>query len=115
MGFSSPTLDADGSASFASLPNGVWSSQGRGDVWVTSPPLYRGWRFGAEGIVAGTARSDGGRTAAAQGVGELLWSAPRWGFGIGAGPSGGRGGGQASGAGGRTRAGGGWGVRRAEG
>ena len=43
IGFSSPTLDADGSASFASLPDGVWSSQGRGDVWVTSAPLYRGW------------------------------------------------------------------------
>ncbi len=108
IGFSSPTLDADGSASFASLPNGVWSSQGRGDVWVTSPPLYRGWRFGAEGIVAGTARSDGGRTAAAQGVGELLWSAPRWGFGIGAGPSGGRSVDQSSVTAWRTRARGWW-------
>src|SRR5256712_12290060 len=86
IGFSSPPLDADGSASFASLPNGVWSSQGRGDVWVTSPPLYRGWRFGAEGIVAGTARGGGGRTAAGPGGGGAPWLAARWGVGGRGGP-----------------------------
>src|SRR2546428_10843736 len=92
IGFSSPTLDADGSASFASLPNGVWSSQGRGDVWVTSPPLYRGWRFGAEGIVAGTGGGGGGGPPGAQGVGGGLWAGPAWGCGIGAGRAGGGGG-----------------------
>ena len=40
-------------------------------------------------MVAGTSRTDGAWTAAAQGIGELLWSRPRWGMGLGAGPAGG--------------------------
>jgi len=38
-------------------------------------------------MLAGTTRTGGEWTAAAHGLGELLWSAPRWGFGFGAGPS----------------------------
>jgi len=41
------------------------------------------------GFVAGTSRTDGAWTAAAQGIGELLWSRPRWGMGLGVGPAGG--------------------------
>ena len=85
--YGSATVAADASGSFASLPDGVWSSQGRGDLWVTSPPLVGAWRVGAEGILAGTSRTDGGWTTAAHGLGELLWSRPGWGFGLGAGPS----------------------------
>jgi len=88
-GFASPNLVADVSGSFASLPGAAWSSQGRGDVWIASAPLLHGWRLGMEGVVAGTSRTDGAWTAAAQGIGELLWSRPRWGMGLGAGPAGG--------------------------
>jgi Glycogen recognition site of AMP-activated protein kinase len=87
--YGSQTLAVDASASFASLPDGIWSSQGRGDLWVTSRPLVGAWRIGAEGILAGTNRTDGGWTTAAHGLGELLWSRPGWGFALGAGPSGG--------------------------
>ncbi|PYO67767.1 MAG: hypothetical protein DMD69_08920 [Gemmatimonadetes bacterium] len=85
--FASPTVSADVSSSFASLPGGVWSSQGRGDLWLASRPIRDGWRIGVEGILAGISWTDGGWTAAAHGIGELLWSRPRWGFGVGAGPS----------------------------
>jgi hypothetical protein len=85
--YASPAFTADVSGSFASLPGGVWSSQGRGDLWAQTPQFSDHWRLGGEGIVAGTASPGGGWTAAAHGIGELLWSAPRWGFGIGAGPS----------------------------
>ena len=87
--FASSNLAADVSGSFASLPDAEWSSQGRGDVWVASAPLIHGWRLGMEGVVAGTSRTDGAWTAAAQGIGELLWSRPQWGVGVGAGPAGG--------------------------
>jgi len=46
-------------------------------------------RFGGEAIGAGTTRTDGGWTAAAHGVAELLWDGRGWGIGLGAGPSGG--------------------------
>src|SRR5438093_1468445 len=85
--FAAPTVSADVSSSFASLPGGVWSSQGRGDLWLASRPIRDGWRIGVEGILAGISWTDGGWTAAAHGIGELLWSRPRWGVGVGAGPS----------------------------
>src|SRR5437899_837991 len=88
-GFASPNLAADVLGSFASLPGGVWSGQGRGDLWVASAPVFHGWRLGLEGVLAGTSRTDGAWTAAGQGIGELLWSQPQWGVGLGAGPSGG--------------------------
>lgn len=87
--YASPTLAIDVSGSLASLPGGVWSSQGRGDVWVASSPLLDGWRIAAEAVAAGTSLPDGVWTAGAHGVAEVLWSQPRWGLGIGAGPSGG--------------------------
>ena len=85
--YASPTLTADVSGSFASLPGGVWSSQGRVGLWAQTPPFAGGWRLGGEGIVTGTTNPGGGWTAAAHGIGELSRSAARWGFGVGAGPS----------------------------
>ncbi len=82
-----PTLSASGGASFASLPEAMWSLQGRGDVWGTGPRLGRALRLGGELISAGARRSDGSWSAAAHGVGELIWSRRRWGLGLGAGPS----------------------------
>ena len=85
--YASPALTADVSGSFASLPGGIWSSQGRGDLWAQTPALADRLRLGAEGTVAGTTSPGGGWTAGAHGIGELLWSASRWGFGLGGGPS----------------------------
>ncbi len=86
---SAPNLSATAAGTLASLPLGVWSSQGRVDVWTATPPVLGGLRFGVEAIGAGTARTDGGWTAAAHGVAELLWDGRTWGVGLGAGPSGG--------------------------
>jgi hypothetical protein len=85
--YAAGTLVADLSSGFASLPGGVWSAQGRFDSWGTTPPLAGGWRLGVEGIFTGTSLTGGGRTGAAHGVAELLWSTHAWGVGIGAGPS----------------------------
>jgi len=65
----------------------VWASHGRLYLWGMTPRVAGQWRLGAEGILTGTTQSGGGWTSAAHGVGELLWTAPRWGFGLGAGPS----------------------------
>src|SRR5438046_8753403 len=88
-GFASLNLAADVSGSFASLPGGVWSGQGRGDLWVASGAVFHEWRLGLEGVLAGTSRTDGAWTAAAQGNVGLLWSQPRCGVGLRAGPAGG--------------------------
>ncbi len=84
---STPRWTADLFGSVASLSGGTWSLQGRADIWAATAPLGDGFRLGAEGILAGTTRTDSGWTAAAHGIGELLWSAPKWGVGLGAGPS----------------------------
>src|SRR5207247_7204733 len=73
--------------SLASLPGGIWSLQGRTAVWAATRPLLGRMRLGAEGIGAGTRRTDGGWTAAVHGVGELLWWTGTGGVGAGAGPS----------------------------
>src|SRR2546422_209369 len=73
--------------SLASLPGGIWSLQGRTAVWAATRPLRGRMRLGAEGIGAGTRRTDGGWTAAVHGIGELLWWTGTWGVGAGAGPS----------------------------
>jgi len=75
--------------SLASLSGGAWSLQGRADVWAATQPLLSRVRFAAEGIWAGTRRTDGGWTAAAHGIGELLWWTSDWGMAVGVGPSGG--------------------------
>jgi hypothetical protein len=85
--FQSPSLSANVWGTFASLPFGQWSSQGRADLWTVTPPAFGGLRLGVQTIGAGTIRTDGGWSAAAHGVAEILWAAPRWGIGVGAGPS----------------------------
>ncbi len=82
-----PTLTASSGVSLASLPEDMWSLQGRGDVWSAGPRLGRSLRLGGEAIFAGALRSDGSWSAAAHGVAELIWSRRRWGLGVGAGPS----------------------------
>src|SRR5256885_311806 len=64
-------------------------SRGRGAFGVASGAVFHEWRLGLEGVLAGTSRTDGAWTAAAQGNVELLWSQPQWGVGLGAGPAGG--------------------------
>jgi AMP-activated protein kinase-like protein len=85
--FSSPSLVVRASGFVASLPGGTWAAQGRLNAWATTPRLTGRWRLGAEGIAIRTRYTGGNWTAAAHGVGELLWSSPHWGFAIGAGPS----------------------------
>src|SRR2546430_13836626 len=75
--------------SLASLPGGIWSLQGRADVWAATRPLRGRMRLGAEGIGAGTRRTDGGGTAAVHGIGEFPGGAGAWGVGVGGGPPGG--------------------------
>jgi hypothetical protein len=84
-----PNLAVTAAGALGSLPLGVWASQGRADIWTATPPAFAGLRFAAEAIGAGTTRTDGGWTAAAHGVAELLWDGRSWGVGLGAGPSGG--------------------------
>jgi len=71
----------------ASLPGGAWAGHGRLHFWGTSPRVTGRWHLGAEGILVGTSQTGGLWTAAAHGLGEVLWSATQWGFGLGAGPS----------------------------
>jgi hypothetical protein len=85
--FATPALVVQTSGYIASLPAGVWASNGRVQLWGVTPRVAGRWRLGAEGILTGTTRTGGAWTAAAHGVGELLWSTRRWGFGLGAGPS----------------------------
>ena len=85
--FTTARLTASGTATIASLPQQAWSTQGRGDVWVATRPLTAHLRLGAEAILAGTSRTDDGWSAAAHAVGEVFWFAPKWGAGLGLGPS----------------------------
>src|SRR2546429_4717245 len=64
--------------SLASLPGGAWSLQGRADVWAATRPLLGRMRLGAEGIWAGTRRTDGGLTAAGHRVGQGVWWKANW-------------------------------------
>jgi hypothetical protein len=85
--YSTPTLVAQATGYVASLPAGAWAGQAELHLWGTTPRIAGRFRIGAEGILDGTTRTGGARTAAAHGVGELLWSTPRWGLGLGVGPS----------------------------
>lgn len=83
--FTSFVVEASGAV--ASLPF-AWSSQGRASVWGVVAQLPRGLRIAGEATFAGTMLSNGGgSTAAAHGVGEVLWTRSNWGLGMGAGPS----------------------------
>ncbi len=85
--FDSPNTNLSVGGTLASVPLGVWSSQGRADLWLSTPPAFGGLRLGLQGTGAGTARTDGDWTAAAHGVAELLWAEQGWGIALGAGPS----------------------------
>lgn len=86
--YAAPTFTANLGSGLAILPGSVLYSQARADVWAATPPLGEPHlRLGVEGLWAGTARSDGARTAAAQGIVEMLWSTAAGGVGVGGGPS----------------------------
>jgi hypothetical protein len=85
--YASPGLFAGVSGTVALLGQGEWSDQGRANLWLASPPLLGRLRLAGDGTAAGTTHTGGPWTAAAHGLGELLWAAPRWGFGVAAGPS----------------------------
>lgn len=87
VGYVSPNFVAQATGYVASLPAGVWAGQGRLQLWGATPRVAGRWRLGTEGILEGTSRTGGSWTSAAHGLGELFWSSPRWGFGLGAGPS----------------------------
>lgn len=85
--YTSHPFGANLSGAIASLPGGEWTGQGLVGLSAVTASFARGGQFGLEAIFAGTTRTDGGPTAAAQAVGELRWSAASWGAGLGAGPS----------------------------
>ena len=85
--YTEAALLAQASGFVASLPNGVWATHGRLYFWGITPRLTGRWRLGTEEILTGTTETSAAATAAAHGVAELLWARPRWGVGLGAGPS----------------------------
>jgi hypothetical protein len=86
--YAAPTFTANLTGAVASLPDGAAYGQVRTDLWAASAPLGDPHlRWGFEGIGTAAARSNGGGTAAAHGIVEVLWSQPEWGVGAGGGPS----------------------------
>jgi AMP-activated protein kinase-like protein len=85
--YAPPGFVFDASGAVASLPGSAWSSQGRASFWGATHPVADALRLGGEATLAGTTLSTGGSTGAAHALAELLWSAPAWGVGVGAGPS----------------------------
>ena len=85
--YAAPTLTLNASGLLAALPQGDWFLQGHADGWTTTAPLADGVRLGLEAGWSGSTRTGGVETAAPYAVGEVLWAAPTWGFGLGAGPS----------------------------
>jgi AMP-activated protein kinase-like protein len=83
----SPNFTTSIVGSFAYLPQGIWSSQGRADVWISSPAAFGGVRLAVEGIGAGVTRTDGAWSRAASALGEVLYAGRSWGVALGAGPS----------------------------
>lgn len=84
---SSSTVFAGLSGSLSSLPDGVWSSQGRATLWLATPSLAGHFRLGTDGSLVGATTSGTPGTAAAHVLGELLYTARRSGIGLAAGPS----------------------------
>lgn len=87
LSYGARTFTANASGALAALPHNEWFLLGHSDGWVTTPPLTDAIRLGFEAGWTGSARTGGVRTAAPYAVAELLWAAPTWGFGVGAGPS----------------------------
>jgi len=46
--FDSPNTSLSFGGTLASVPLGVWSSQGRADVWVSTPPAFGGLHLGLQ-------------------------------------------------------------------
>ena len=85
--YATPSFVFVASGFVASLPASVWASHARLTFRGATPRVAGRWRLGTEAILTGTTWSGGGWTSAAHGLGELFWSAPTWGLGVGAGPS----------------------------
>ncbi len=79
--------NASGWGSAASLSDGLWAFEGRGDLIVTSEPLLPGFRAAVEGTGAASDLSDGLWSTAAYGIAEGQISIGGWGIGFGLGPS----------------------------
>jgi hypothetical protein len=82
-----PTFTTTIAGSFASLPLGIWSSQGRAEVWVSTPAVLGGVRAALDGVAADVSRTDGSWSRAAYGIAEVLYAGRRGGIAIGVGPS----------------------------
>lgn len=89
LSFNSTGVYSELNGVLASLSNGDWSGSGRGTLWLATSAFAGGFHLAADGTLAGTNRTGGPWTAAAHAAGELFWARSRWGFGLGAGPSGG--------------------------
>jgi hypothetical protein len=85
--FASPSVVVQASGYASSLPNSVWSGQGRLGLWGVTPPVLGPFRLGVDGNIGGTMRSGGRWTRAAHALAEAFWSGTTWGVGVGAGPS----------------------------
>ena len=87
LSYGAPTYTVNASGALAALPHSEWFVWYHGDGWATTPPLTDAIRVGIEAGWTGSSRTGGLQTAAPYAVGELLWAAPAWGVGVGAGPS----------------------------
>ena len=87
LSYATPTYTVNASGALAALPGNEWFLLYHTDAWVTTPPLTDAIRLGIEAGWTGSTRTAGVQTAAPYAIGELLWAAPSWGVGLGAGPS----------------------------
>ena len=86
----SPSFYVGAGGSLSLLKDGVWASQGRGDVWA-AVPLHRndrtvGPRIAVSVNLAASTRSDGAASGVGSAVVEVMWAVGRGGAAIGAGP-----------------------------
>ncbi len=84
--FDSPNTSLSFGGTLASVPLGVWSSQGRADVWVSTPPAFGGLRRAVVTSLWATARiSSAYGSKAAGGVLVRVFPASRLALELGAG------------------------------
>ena len=74
-------------ATLSALPRGDWYTQGRASFWAATPALASRWRLAVDVGVSGATQGAGTSTGAGLFVAEVLWVAPKWGLGLGAGPA----------------------------
>jgi len=87
LSYGAPTYTFYASGALAALPSREWFVLYHTDAWATTPPITDAIRLGIEAGWTGSTRTAGVQTAAPYAIGELLWAAPTWGVGFGAGPS----------------------------